>query len=44
MQYVGIAVGYILGGQAIRLYVDFDALPSERYTDLFYSYLEADGT
>ena len=30
MMFVGIAVGYVAGGQALKLYVDFDTVPSDR--------------
>ena len=28
--FVGMAIGYVVGGQALKLYVDFDTVLSER--------------
>ena len=30
MLYVGVGVGYVLGGAALNLYVDFDRIPKDR--------------
>ena len=30
MLYVGVGVGFVLGGEALNLYVDFDQVPNER--------------
>lgn len=31
MLYVGVGVGYVLGGLALNLYVDFDKVPKDEY-------------